>query len=53
MGSQGPLLETYWAQLDKKKTGKVDAANAAVFLKKSNLRESLLHKVRLYQYGLV
>ena len=31
--------------LDTKKTGKVEAVQAAAFLKKSQLREPVLHKV--------
>lgn len=32
--------------LDQQATGKVDAAQAAAFLKKSQLREPVLHKVK-------
>jgi epidermal growth factor receptor substrate 15 len=39
------LFEGYWAQLDGSKNGEVNAITAAGFLKKSQLKESLLHKI--------
>lgn len=45
-GNHWTLFEGYWSQLDAQKTGKIDASTAATFLKKSQLKEPVLHKVR-------
>eukprot|EP00731_Ephydatia_muelleri_P017986 Em0011g26a len=44
-GVHGAIYEKYWAGLDAKKTGKVDAVTAANFLKRSQLKETILHKI--------
>lgn len=44
-GNHKVLFEGYWSMLDPQKTGKIDAVMAATFLKKSQLREPVLHKV--------
>lgn len=49
-GNYRPLMEGYWSMLDPKNTGKVDAGSAAAFLKMSQLREPVLHKVGHYKY---
>ena len=40
------MFEGYWGQLDKAGSGKLDGGTAARFLKGSQLREPVLHKVR-------
>lgn len=45
-GNHRVLFDGYWAMLDPQATGKIDAVSAAGFLKKSQLREPVLHKVR-------
>lgn len=44
-GNHRALFDGYWSSLDPNNTGKIDAASAAAFLKKSKLREPVLHKV--------
>lgn len=44
-GNHRALFDGYWVMLDPQASGKIDAAHAAGFLKKSQLREPVLHKV--------
>ena len=46
-GNHGPLFDGLWEKLDSRGGGHIDAAAAAAFLKKSQLREPLLHKVAM------
>lgn len=46
-GNHGPLFDGLWETLDSRGGGHIDAAAAAAFLKKSQLREPVLHKVAL------
>ena len=39
------MFESYWQQLEGSNNGEVNAITAAAFLKKSQLKESTLHKV--------
>ena len=39
------MFESYWQQLEGSNNGEVNAITAAGFLKKSQLKESTLHKV--------
>ncbi|XP_003385156.1 PREDICTED: epidermal growth factor receptor substrate 15-like 1 [Amphimedon queenslandica] len=40
-----PVFESYWLQLEGSSSGDVNAITAAAFLKKSQLKEALLHKI--------
>ena len=44
-GNHWTVFEGYWSQLDLQGSGKLEAGAAAAFLKKSQLREPILHKV--------
>lgn len=44
-GNHGPLFDGLWETLDSRGGGHIDAAAAAAFLKKSQLREPVLHKI--------
>ena len=44
-GPNGALFDGYWAMLDGSQKGHIDAGTSAAFLKKSQLREPVLHKV--------
>jgi epidermal growth factor receptor substrate 15 len=44
-GNHGSLFEGYFQQLDVTRNGRIDASSAAAFLKKSQLSDSVLHKI--------
>ena len=44
-GSNYNLSLSFWIQADVSNSGKVTASDAATFLKRSNLKEGILHQV--------
>ncbi|KAL3868078.1 hypothetical protein ACJMK2_040915 [Sinanodonta woodiana] len=45
VGNHGAVFEAYYKQADPNNTGSIGALDAAVFLKKSNLKENILSQV--------
>jgi len=44
-GNHRALFDSYWSLVDQTNSGAIPAVTAAEFLKKSGLREPVLHKV--------